>query len=246
MKKYFTWWQLLVIPELFIVKVFSNSPYMDEGSAFGACLFTLMIPFTLFWGWFKQKWKSKAGKVILGTMQGLLSVCILYALVLSGLMIKAMCTHPKDPKVLIVLGCQVDGTKPSDMLERRLRTAKETLDKYPEAVCILSGGKGPGELITEAECMKNYLTENGIDESRLILEDKSFSTESNMENSFALTDEREITIITSNYHEFRASWAAKKAGAKKVYALPASTDIRYLPSAWVREWMGISYMLIME
>lgn len=244
MKKYLSWWTLLIIPEIVMLKLFSNSPIADEGTVLGAGFFTLMIPVSIFWGWFKQKWKSKPGKIVLGTMQGMFAVCVMYAMILSGLMIKAVCTRPKVPKVIVVLGCQVDGNKPSPMLERRLIKAKEALEKYPEAACILSGGKGSGEWITEAECMKDYLIENGIDESRLILEEDSTSTETNLENSLKLTDEREITIITGNYHEFRASVAAKRAGAKKVYAIPADTDLDYLPTAWVREWLGISYMLI--
>lgn len=244
LKKYLTWWTLLIIPEIIMLKLFSDSPIADEGTVLGAGVFSLMIPVSIFWGWFRQKWKSKPGKIVLGTVQGIFALCVIYAVILSGLMIKAIYTAPEDPKLMIVPGCQTDGNKPSPMLERRLIEAKEALEKYPEAKCILSGGKGSGEWLTEAECMKNYLTANGIDESRLIIEDKSTSTETDLENSLKLTDERDITIITSGCHEFRASLAARRAGAEKVCSIPAATDLDYLPSAWVREWLGITYMLI--
>lgn len=37
------------------------------------------------------------------------------------------------------------------------------LSENEDVICIVSGGKGDDEKISEAQAMKNYLVENGID-----------------------------------------------------------------------------------
>ena len=87
--------------------------------------------------------------------------------------------------------------------------------------------------------MFNTLTEKGTDPSRLIIEDESKSTLENFRKSVELMKEsdvdlEEITVVTNDYHEYRASEFAKKCGLK-AYSYPAKTPWDgYLPFA-VRE-----------
>ncbi len=53
-----------------------------------------------------------------------------------------------------------------------------------EPIFVLSGGKGADECISEAECMRRYLIEQGIPEELMLLEDKSADTAEN--TSFCL------------------------------------------------------------
>ena len=117
----------------------------------------------------------------------------------------------------IVLGAGVHGTTPSRVLNQRIKTAYDFLTEYPDTKAILSGGQGSGEDITEALCMKNHLVRMGIDESRLILEEKSTSTKENLKFSKEILgtlapDTKEITIITSDTHLYRACYLAKEEG----------------------------------
>ena len=75
--------------------------------------------------------------------------------------------------VVIVLGAQVKGTRPSRALERRLKKAEAFLKEHPDTLAVLSGGQGEGEDITEAQCMYDWLTEHGIASRGLILEERS-------------------------------------------------------------------------
>ena len=50
----------------------------------------------------------------------------------------------------------------------------------PKLQCILSGGQGANEEISEAKCMYQYLASKGIDPHRLYQEDKSTSTRENI------------------------------------------------------------------
>ena len=111
-------------------------------------------------------------------------------LVFLGFEIPVLLAARTDPdparKYLIVLGAEVVGTKPSRSLNYRLNAAQDYLESYPESLCIVSGGKGDKEAISEAECMFRVLTERGIAAERILQEDRSTSTMENLSFSFAL------------------------------------------------------------
>ena len=102
-------------------------------------------------------------------------------------MVRASKTAPKDETVMIVLGCGVNGDRPSLMLTERLDAAYDYLNTHEEVVGILSGGQGKGENISEAECMYRYLTEKGIAKERLYKEERSTSTRENLLYSTGIT-----------------------------------------------------------
>ncbi len=119
----------------------------------------------------------------------------------------------------LVLGTEVINGKPTKVLTERIKATKEFLDLYPKTIAILSGGKVQDKNISEAECMKNTLIDMGIDENRLILEDKSRNTVENFEFAKKILNElspdtNEITIISSDTHLYRACYLAKKSGFK--------------------------------
>ena len=86
--------------------------------------------------------------------------------ILSILMYKAQENRPEKANVIVVLGCQVKGERPSRMLRRRLDAAITAMNDNPDTLCIVSGGKGDDEKISEALAMKNYLLEKGMDSDR--------------------------------------------------------------------------------
>ncbi|HJF33340.1 MAG TPA: YdcF family protein [Sporosarcina psychrophila] len=106
----------------------------------------------------------------------------------------------------IVLGAKVKREAPSLSLQYRLDAALRYANEHPHVKMILSGGQGPDEHISEAEAMRQFLTENGVASERLILETASTSTYENILFSKKLmpTEIRSVTIITSDYHLARA------------------------------------------
>ena len=142
--------------------------------------------------------------------------------------------------VVIVLGAQVKGTRPSRALERRLKKAEAFLKEHPDTLAVLSGGQGDGEDITEAQCMYDWLTEHGIASRRLILEERSTSTEENLKFSAAFLDKTApVGILTSNFHVYRALRLAKKQGYAKPCGIPAKSDARYQVHYLVREFFAL-------
>ena len=89
----------------------------------------------------------------------------------------------KNLDYIIVLGAHVDGTRMTLALLERARRALLYLEENPGTKAVLSGGKGDGENISEAEAMYRYLIGHGIEGNRLILEEESTSTKENLEFS---------------------------------------------------------------
>lgn len=148
----------------------------------------------------------------------------------------------KAEETIIILGCRVKGDKPSLSLIERCKVASEHLKKNENAVAILSGGQGADELISEAECMKRLMLDFGIEEGRLHLENKSTSTDENIEFSKRIIEENNlsnsIAIATSEYHEARAIMIAKRYGFN-AKSLPCKTLSRVKIPFYTREVFGI-------
>lgn len=143
---------------------------------------------------------------------------------------------------IIVLGSQVKPSGPAVVTRLRLQRAYEYAVNNPDTIIIVSGGQGSNEPATEASVMKEYLVDKGIDESRIIMEDKSTNTSENLQFSMALVDglqDSSVGIVSSEFHIFRARAIAKKCGYTDTYGIPARSVRLYLPNNMIRESVGI-------
>ena len=151
---------------------------------------------------------------------------------------------------VIVLGCGIRGERVSVGLARRLNKAAEYHEKNPDAMIIVSGGQGPQEDIPEALAMKRYLVEKGVDEEKIIMEDKSTSTITNfrfsreiMENEgFSLSS---VVFVTNAYHVYRAASYAKDEGLTVNHL---GTDIIWytIPMNYMREMLAVIKMWVLD
>ena len=113
-----------------------------------------------------------------------------------------------DSLCLVVLGFQLnpDGTMREELTER-LKVALAAAEQYPRALIACTGGPtafGNPEA-TEAGRMAEWLAEQGVDPSRLIVEDKSMTTAQNAVYTFSILEARypqvrRLAIISSDYH----------------------------------------------
>ena len=190
----------------------------------------------------KAGWKRRRVKPLLALAGGGMILCILLVVVETGCMIGACANAPKENATAVVLGCKVNGEKPSRMLRERLDAALEYLKENPNAMCVVSGGQGKDEDISEAECMFRYLTEKGIEPERIYKEDKSTSTEENMKFSLEVIKDNkldeDVVIVTNEFHLYRAGFTAEECGL--IYGTkPAETEIWLLATYYVRELYAI-------
>ncbi len=80
-------------------------------------------------------------------------------------------------------GVRIAGEKVTPLLAARVDRGIALLQRNPKAVLIMSGGQGPGEKIPESEAMADYAIEQGVDADRIIKEQRSVSTQENLQFS---------------------------------------------------------------
>ena len=116
---------------------------------------------------------------------------------------------PQDDSLcLVVLGFELnpDGTM-QDELIGRLETAYTCAEQYPNAYVVCTGGGTAKDNpnVTEAGLMGEWMLKKGLDEKRLIIEDKSLTTAQNAEFSYdiLLADYPQVdsvAVVSSSYH----------------------------------------------
>jgi len=153
---------------------------------------------------------------------------------------------------LIVLGAAVYGEEPSLTLVRRLEGAKAYLERYPDSVAIVSGGMGPGEKVTEAQAMFDWLTARGIDPARVVMEPKASSTLENLEFSFDLIRQRgdepqgKVAIVSSAYHLYRAKCMARNLGVADAAGVAAPWGYFFVMlNYFIREAFGVTHLWVL-
>ena len=165
------------------------------------------------------------------------------AAIITGVIIVRTWSPPLvDCDYVVVLGAGVNGTRPSLSLQERIDAAYDYLVAYPNAVCIVSGGQGNGENITEAQCMYNELIKRGIDADRLYMEDRSTSTRENIAFSKEIIEKEGLNpclaVVSNNFHLYRASLVVEAHGLS-FGAVPAFTPYPLLFTYVMREFLGI-------
>lgn len=231
---------------MFIIPLFSGT--LNTGSYFGFIIGAV----TLLMGIFTPKLfhnGKKTVRYIFRTALIIYAVLAVYAVTLSAFMIANMNDAPEKDgsRTVIVLGCQVRRDGPSLMLSRRIDAAYNYLSEDEKADCVVSGGKGDNEHISEAEAMYESLVNGGIAQSRITKEDKSSSTYENLLFSKQILEDSgkplKIAIVTDGFHQWRARLQAENLGYD-VKCVSAATPWYLIPVYWVREWFALSYLFV--
>jgi uncharacterized SAM-binding protein YcdF (DUF218 family) len=175
---------------------------------------------------------GKSGRRWLKGLALLLAAGVLCFAALEGIVLAGSRTHIEgEPKVMIILGCQVKPWGPSELLLDRLDTALAYLEGRDDVQIIVSGGQGKDEPTTEAAAMRDYLVKNGIGEDRIWLEDESHNTHQNLAYSFDLLREKgedlsaPYIIVSNGFHLSRAVLLADRVdNGAETYTLAAPSS----------------------
>ena len=113
-----------------------------------------------------------------------------------------------DELCIVAFGFQLDpdGTMKSELIDR-LNAVLSCAEKYPNALIACTGGGTASQngSVTEAGAMADWLIEHGVDEKRIIAEDRSLSTVQNAQLTCAILREnypqvKKLAVVTSDYH----------------------------------------------
>lgn len=146
---------------------------------------------------------------------------------------------------VMILGCQVHGETPGKELVDRLETALPLIEQNPAVPVIVTGGQGRGEDMTEADCMKQWLLENGVPAARIYTEIQSDSTRTNFANCAPIFRQLGVTdgiaVVTNDYHQYRADIYARREGLS-VGHYSTSTRALVLPNYIIRELAALCFV----
>lgn len=141
-----------------------------------------------------------------------------------------------NKKYALILGCQ--GSKLNNRIEKFL--SLEKIACYEKV--ILAGGKKNNETISQSKRMEQYLLRKGYPQERILIENKSLTTEQNLCNSFnkyyyLLSDG--VDLITSDFHALRTMVLSTKYKIK-CNICAANTDTEYWECI-VKEVLALVY-----
>ena len=199
-------------------------------------------------------------KLLLGTDQQFikftLDICLnatlsyLYTLIIATLYcnVRAASHIPKyDKDFIIILGSKIkeDGTLTpllKGRVDKAIEFAKKQYDSTKKKIIYIpSGGKGLDEKTSEADAIKKYLLEEGINPKQIIVEDQSTSTIENMKFSKKKIDEineqGNIAFATTNYHVFRSGVIANSQGID-CEGIGSKTKWYFYTNALIREFIA--------
>ncbi|MFT4296536.1 MAG: YdcF family protein [Micropruina sp.] len=167
------------------------------------------------------------------------------AFLLYGTLYPAIMARRGGPvAAVVVLGSGLIRAKVPPLLAARLNRGRALYERFANdpPVLVTSGGQGPDEPVAEGEAMASYLAEKGFPADRIVIEDRSRTTEQNLAYSAELLKQRDvegpIAAVTNNFHAFRAALLMRRLGIPG-YSVGAPTARYYWPSAVIREFIAV-------
>jgi uncharacterized SAM-binding protein YcdF (DUF218 family) len=183
--------------------------------------------------------KSKAVNFV---VQGAFLAVVCLMLFIQGAILRPGSGSPgQGTDYAVIFGAKVHGSTPSVMLSERIAAAAEYLNENPETVAIACGGYGENNPYSEAQVIAQGLAERGIDESRIILEDRSANSKESAKNAAEIINSRgggSVMVITSDYHVYRCVRLFEREGMT-AQGLGSEIALPLRPIAHFREMLSV-------
>ncbi len=119
-------------------------------------------------------------------------------------------TRPVD--AIVVLGAAQYNGQPSPILKARLDEALAAYDEGVAPLIVVTGGRQSGDQFTEAEASRDYLTQHGVPDNSILLENKAHNSWQSMQGVASLLKRRDLNrvlLVSDGFHIFRLKLMAK-------------------------------------
>lgn len=191
----------------------------------------------------KDELKKKS--ILFKTFKTIIIIGTIFILLLEVIIIAYPKMDVSKSDYILILGAGlVNGKDPSLILKARLDATLELVNEYNNnGFIVVSGGQGNDESLSEADAMKNYLVNKGIDDDKIIVEDKSSNTNENFkfskekieEHSDKAFEDLNIKVVTTDFHAFRSRFLAKRVGYENISNYSGPTVWYLVPVTYLRE-----------
>ncbi|MBQ8227425.1 MAG: YdcF family protein [Clostridia bacterium] len=135
---------------------------------------------------------------------------------------------------LLILGSVIIGANtPSPQLITRMKYAVDYLKENQSCFVVPCGGCfRKGQKVSESQVISDYLIDHGIDQSRIIQENKSTTTFENFINAKKIIQSHsgkdinniKVAFLSSSYHMHRGALIAKRCGIKHPLRVSCPTE----------------------
>ncbi len=228
--------------------------FLLAGYSFSALVCVCLMGILLFYNlcyWLQPKIPKTVG-VVKRVFTILLCLGLIVVGVTECLIIHAsLGDQDESCEYMLVLGAKVRPDGPSVSLMDRIKAAAQYMEKNPQVIAVVSGGKGVDEPMTEARCMYEELVKLGVDPDRIWMEDRATSTWENLHFALNLIEEKtgkrpeKIGLLSSEYHLFRAKLFAKACDVEAV-GIPARTSrLSQMVNHFMREVAGVWHYILL-
>lgn len=148
--------------------------------------------------------------------------------------------------IAVVLGAAVwSKNKPSPILAARVDKSLQLLENGLVGKIQLTGSNAPGEL-TEAEVAYNYAISKNSDSTKLIIENKTTSTNEQIifirENLLSKENINQVIVVSDNFHLVRIDEISRFNNIK-IYAVPSDLKLSFETDIYnrLRESIGLFF-----
>lgn len=235
-----------------LINIASPGTFFGTIFSFSAVWFLLAVFFAVLFSLERRK----VLKIIFGRISRAVKI-ILASLVFAGFLIAVLnlfficnpqlSNGKENVKYVIVLGGGITkDARLTDSVQNRVRVASEYLKAHPNSLAVVTGGKGSFSPCPESDVLKPALASYGIDESRILAENKAKDTIQNFMFSAELFAEHEgisveevlvspVAVVTSDFHLARAERLAARMGFSDVYGVASKTPPLFVLNSYCRE-----------
>lgn len=129
----------------------------------------------------------------------------------SDKLISPEAASEKKADCILILGCRVNDTSPSPMLQDRLDTGIDLYFSGAAPKLLMSGDHGRTEY-DEVNAMKQYAIDKGVPSEDIFMDHAGFSTYESMYRARDIFEAKDIIIVTQTYHLYRSVYIAENLG----------------------------------
>ena len=147
---------------------------------------------------------------------------------------------PRTQAPVLVLGAAVTSSRePTQVLEARLETALR-LYRAGKVRWFLVSGDNRHPTYNEPQAMRRWLVKQGVPPTLIVSDYAGLRTRDSLRRAQAVFVQRQVVIVTSDFHLPRALYLADQMGLR-AWGVPARTDDRPWPARfriWTREYVA--------
>ncbi len=142
---------------------------------------------------------------------------------------QARTDETRPVEAIVVLGTAQYNGRPSPVLRARLDRVLEVYDDGMAPLVVVTGGKREGDQFTEAEASHDYLVEQGVPDSAILLEDEGQDSWESLQSVAEILEARglsRVLLVSDGFHLFRVKKMAHDLGLTPYATAATESPIR--------------------